>query len=205
MKSERSQPERARGKPTLRPSRAVDHQGRFASFACLRTPTTDWFDAVRLAPEKGEDATAAAYSGAMGAPQWLPFVVHGCHGAPSLMAFVAHDAASRTEWMPSSATEASPEVARLRDEIRALREEVAEMKAAFGWHDETVIPLDPWQAWINAHPQEIARYPGEHIAVHPERGIVHHDSDGRAFAAWYRELSEEEAETYLITTSSMCL
>lgn len=95
-------------------------------------------------------------------------------------------------------------LARLQDQVEALRGEVAELRAALLW-DEPVVALDPWQEWINAHPQEIAKYPDEHIAIHPQRGIVHHDPDGRAFAAWCRALSEEELEEYLITTSSMYL
>jgi len=95
-------------------------------------------------------------------------------------------------------------LAPLREEIDKLRDDVAELRAALLW-DEPVVPLDLWQKWINEHPHEIAKYPDEHIAIHPQRGIVHHDADGRAFAAWCRALSEEEAEEYLITTSSMYL
>jgi hypothetical protein len=38
--------------------------------------------------------------------------------------------------------------------------------------DEIPIAADPWQAWIDAHRDEVARYHGRRIAVHPERGIV---------------------------------
>lgn len=41
-------------------------------------------------------------------------------------------------------------------------------------HPDSLPPLaaDPWQAWIDAHADEVARYRGQRIAVHPERGIL---------------------------------
>lgn len=41
---------------------------------------------------------------------------------------------------------------------------------------------DPWQAWLDAHPEEVRRHSGCRIAVHPDHGIV-------AVGTSYEELS----------------
>lgn len=85
-------------------------------------------------------------------------------------------------------------------QIAALQREVQELRALLTAHeDERIVPLDPWQRWIETHPEEMTRHTGEHLAIHPERGIVHHEADERAFAAWYAALSDREADVYLIT------
>lgn len=90
-------------------------------------------------------------------------------------------------------------VLRHEREIVALQREVQELRALLTHHDdERIVPLDPWQRWIVTHPEEMARHSGEHLAIHPERGIVHHDANERAFAAWYAALSDREADEYLI-------
>lgn len=42
---------------------------------------------------------------------------------------------------------------------------------------------DPWQAWLDAHRAEVARYRGQRIAVHRTEGII-------ASGATYEALSE---------------
>ena len=32
--------------------------------------------------------------------------------------------------------------------------------------------LDPWHAWMEAHPEEVKLHRGRFVAVHPELGIV---------------------------------
>lgn len=205
MKSERHETVRSRGRQNPRLSRGDADRESLASWLADRWLSASRPCSQRLTHEQPEVALLFV-SPSKGAPEhW-----HWPEVYPSVYAASPEPSWSRRDVLQAEQTPArdprvTAELARMEEEIRTLREEIAEVKAAFGWHDDTVVPLDPWQAWINAHPEEIARYPDQHLAIHPERGIVHHDADGRAFAAWYRGLSEEEADTYLITTSSMCL
>jgi hypothetical protein len=37
---------------------------------------------------------------------------------------------------------------------------------------EPPVEIDPAHVWLEAHPHEVAKYRGQQIAVHPDRGIV---------------------------------
>ena len=38
--------------------------------------------------------------------------------------------------------------------------------------EEIVFWVDPCIAWMDAHPEEVERYRGQYVAVHPTRGVI---------------------------------
>ena len=40
--------------------------------------------------------------------------------------------------------------------------------------EENPLPPDPFAVWRNAHPEELTKYPGERVLLHPVRGVLAH-------------------------------
>lgn len=90
--------------------------------------------------------------------------------------------------------------------IKAKIKDLASLIELEPFLDMEVIEKSPWQRWIEGNQETIQELGyGQHLAIHPSKGLVYHNSDGMEFARWYRGLDEKEAEELLITTSDMCL
>lgn len=46
------------------------------------------------------------------------------------------------------------------------------MSSAAPWDVDGPLAADPWQAWLDAHAEELERYRGQRVAVHRTLGIL---------------------------------
>lgn len=76
------------------------------------------------------------------------------------------------------------QVARLTEQVAVLTNKVDELATRLGT-SETPPSYDAVTAWRDQNPEELARYRGMQIAVHPERGIVAYSED---FATLFAEV-----------------
>lgn len=86
---------------------------------------------------------------------------------------------------PANDAQAVPPVkARVHALLRAVpatvhlgeREELTRDDDAFRWipfdaEDPEPIFLSPWDRWLEAHPEEMERHAGRHVALHPTLGV----------------------------------
>jgi len=62
---------------------------------------------------------------------------------------------------------------------------------------------DPYLDWCENNLDELRKYPDSFVAIDPQIGIVHHDSDSDSFAAWGRGLSKADKARLMLTHTSM--
>jgi len=97
----------------------------------------------------------------------------------------------------------------LMGEIRRLQARVEQLEAAAGserragFGEHTQIEDDPFGMWIEAHRDILEQYPNQHIAIHPEHGIVFHSADDEVFGRWLERPSEYDDDEVLVTHSSL--
>lgn len=99
----------------------------------------------------------------------------------------------------------------LVDEVRLLRARVEELEAnSRRWRPVTSDdegekePVeDPFGVWLEAHRHVLEQHPNEHIAIHPEHGIVFHSADDEEFGRWLEQPSEYDDDQVLVTHSSL--
>lgn len=103
--------------------------------------------------------------------------------------------------------EQSPRVKELEEQVSRLTREVEQLRRVRSSDDEEtecVVPPDEFATWVEAHLDDLRKYPNEFVAFSPRTGIVDHDPDGEAL---HRRLWERRSEVvdYCVEHTSLYL
>jgi aminoglycoside phosphotransferase (APT) family kinase protein len=60
----------------------------------------------------------------------------------------------------------------LGEQVSYLEREVADLRRRVESLEGPAPDLDPAAAWLEQHPEEVARHRGKQVAIHPKLGIV---------------------------------
>ena len=69
--------------------------------------------------------------------------------------------------------------------------------------DEELVPLGPHERWIEAHADELRKYPDEWVLLDPEQGIVFHTADQAEFGRYLERFGPEDRARLMPFHTSM--